>query len=40
MGEVDPYEVNKFEMLRAKWLSDSKMLYGDFKPAKSLKSLK
>lgn len=40
MGEADPYEVNKFEILREKWMSDSKMLYGDFKPANNLKSLK
>ena len=31
LSEDDPYEANAFEVLRAKWISDSKMLYGDFK---------
>jgi len=35
----DPYEASKYEVLRAKWLADSKILYGDFKPASSNKSL-
>ena len=39
-GEDDPYEAAKFETLRAKWMQDSKILYGEFKPAQSVKSLK
>lgn len=39
-GEDDPYEATKFEILREKWLSDSKILYGDFKPAHYSQSLK
>ena len=31
LSEDDPYEANAFEVLRAKWINDSKMLYGDFK---------
>ena len=38
--EDDPYEANAFEMLRAKWINDSKMLYGDFKFAQQSQSLK
>ena len=37
--ENDPYEAGAFEMLRAKWINDSKMLYGDFKHAHGNKSL-
>jgi hypothetical protein len=33
LSEDDPYEANAFEVLRAKWINDSKMLYGDFKSA-------
>jgi len=29
----DPYESSKDERLRAKWIEEAKMLYGDFKPA-------
>jgi hypothetical protein len=29
--EGDPYEANAFQMLQAKWINDSKQLYGDFK---------
>lgn len=39
-AEEDPYEASKFEILRQKWLDDSKILYGDFKPSHSLQSLK
>lgn len=39
-GEDDPYEATKFEVLRAKWMSDSKILYGEFKPSNNLQSLK
>ena len=28
--ENDPYEANNFEVLRSKWIEDSKKLYGDF----------
>ena len=40
LSEDDPYEANAFEVLRAKWISDSKMLYGDFKFAQGDQSLK
>ena len=33
LSEDDPYEANALEVLRAKWINDSKMLYGDFKSA-------
>ena len=39
MSEDDPYEANAFEVLRAKWINDSKMLYGDFKFAQGDSSL-
>lgn len=29
----DPYEASKEELLRAKWLSEAKVLCGDFRPA-------
>lgn len=29
----DPYESTKLEILKHRWLEDSKILYGDFKPA-------
>lgn len=38
-GDEDPYEATKFEMLRAKWLHDSKILYGDFKPSQGNQGL-
>ena len=38
--EDDPYEAGQFEMLRAKWIHDSKMLYGDFKFSAANQSLK
>lgn len=31
LSEDDPYDANVFEMLRNKWINDSKMLFGDFK---------
>lgn len=40
LSEDDPYEANAFEVLRAKWISDSKMLYGDFKFAQADQALK
>ena len=39
LSEDDPYEANAFEVLRAKWISDSKMLYGDFKYSQHNSSL-
>lgn len=30
LSEDDPYEASAFEVLRAKWINDSKMLYGEF----------
>ena len=30
LSENDPYEANAFEVLRSKWIEDSKRLYGDF----------
>ena len=33
LSENDPYEANSFEVLRSKWIEDSKKLYGEFKPA-------
>lgn len=35
----DPYEANAFEILRAKWVNDSKKLYGDFMPAHGSRDL-
>jgi len=29
----DPYESTKLEIMKNKWLEDSKILYGDFKPS-------
>lgn len=39
LSEDDPYEANAFEVLRAKWINDSKMLYGDFKFSQADQSL-
>ena len=39
LSQNDPYEANAFEILRAKWINDSKMLYGEFKCNKKGKSL-
>lgn len=30
LSENDPYEANAFEVLRSKWIDDSRKLYGDF----------
>ena len=30
LAENDPYEASAFEVLRAKWIQDSKKIYGDF----------
>ena len=30
LAEGDPYEASAFEVLRSKWIEDSKKLYGDF----------
>ena len=35
----DPYEASEEELLRAKWLSEGKILSGDFRPAQASKSL-
>jgi len=40
LSEDDPYEANAFEVLRAKWINDSKMLFGDFKFSQSDQALK
>lgn len=37
--EDDPYDANVFEMLRNKWINDSKMLFGDFKYSQGNKCL-
>lgn len=29
----DPYEASKEDILRAKWIQEQKVLYGEFKPA-------
>jgi hypothetical protein len=39
-GEDDPYEAAKIEILRAKWIEESKVLHGEFKPSNSIKSLR
>jgi hypothetical protein len=35
----DPYEAFEEEMLKAKYLSEGKILHGDFRPAQAAKSL-
>jgi len=40
LSESDPYEANSFEVLRSKWIEDSKKLYGDFKPSDGNQSLR
>jgi len=40
LAEDDPYEASAFEVLRAKWINDSKMLYGEFFAAQADQSLK
>ena len=39
LSEDDPYEANAFEVLRAKWINDSKKLDGDFITSTANKSL-
>lgn len=39
LSENDPYEANAFEVLRARWIADSKKLYGDFVPSHGHKTL-
>lgn len=38
--ENDPFEANSFEVLRAKWIDDSKKLYGDFIPSQGNQALR
>ena len=38
-GADDPYEACRYEVLRQKWLSDSKILFGEFRPAHNSQSL-
>ena len=35
----DPYEATKDEKLRAKWIEEAKLLYGEFKPSGPQKPL-
>ena len=35
----DPYEATKDEKLRAKWMEEAKLLFGDFKPTGPQKPL-
>jgi len=30
--QEDPYDATKDEILRAKWMEEAKMIFGDFKP--------
>ena len=39
LSDNDPYEANAFEVLRSRWISDSKKLYGDFLPSHGAKDL-
>jgi hypothetical protein len=39
LSQNDPYEANAFEVLRARWISDSKKLYGEFMPSHGAKDL-
>jgi hypothetical protein len=36
----DPYESTKLEVMKYRWLEDSKILYGDFRPAHHDQALK
>ena len=36
----DPYESTKLEVMKYRWLEDSKILYGDFRPAHPDQALK
>mmetsp|Transcript_16383 Transcript_16383/g.27739 ORF Transcript_16383/g.27739 Transcript_16383/m.27739 type:complete len:187 (-) Transcript_16383:28-588(-) len=40
LSEDDPYDANIFEVLRCKWITDSKMLHGNFKFSQADQSLK
>ena len=35
----DPYEIVKEERMRARWVEESKLLYGDFVPAGATKPI-
>jgi hypothetical protein len=39
LSEGDPYEASAFEVLRSKWIEDSKKLYGDFGTSTAKKDL-
>jgi len=39
LSNDDPYEVTHDEVLKAKWLNESKILHGDFKPSQNDKCL-
>jgi hypothetical protein len=38
-NEGDPYEATKEEVLRGKWMEESKILYGDFRPTGTTKGI-
>lgn len=40
LSENDPYEANSFEVLRSKWIEDSKKIYGDFISSQGNNSLR
>mmetsp|Transcript_16073 Transcript_16073/g.20376 ORF Transcript_16073/g.20376 Transcript_16073/m.20376 type:complete len:141 (+) Transcript_16073:563-985(+) len=40
LSENDPYEASAFEVLRARWINDSKKLYGDFITSQNDQALK
>ena len=33
LSQDDPYEATKEDVLRAKWIAENKVLFGEFKPA-------
>jgi hypothetical protein len=35
LSREDPYDATKDDILRAKWIEEAKMLYGEFKPSGS-----
>ena len=39
MSAGDPYEVVKEEKMRARWIEEAKLLYGDFVPAGATKPI-
>lgn len=39
LDEKDPYETAKYEVLKNKWIEESKSLYGEFKPSYKERSL-